>query len=118
MLKFFYFFAFVISPLLLLPEAQTLKAQDSPVSELYDFIINLKEDERSLYRFYKIKNSPERRNRFVRFYGEKLSELNNYAFNTLSTGGQVDYLLTQRNINNRLYYLTTEETEYNQAVRV
>lgn len=89
-----------------------LASQYAPVSELYDYMVNFEEDERSLYRFYEIDNSPERRSRLQEFYNDKKEELAAKSFEKLSTGGRVDYLLSEKRINDRLYRLKQEHEEY------
>ncbi len=97
------------------PETESLSAQTDPVTGLYDFIINLQEDERSLYRFYAIRNSPERNERFTAFYNDKLQELEAYSFQDMNVGGRVEYLLTKRDLQDRLYRLQSERDEYQQV---
>lgn len=89
----------------------------SGVTELYDFSVNLRADYGSLSRFYSIENSPERRLRFENFFKDQLSKLEKFNFNKLSTGGQVDYLLQKRYIEENLFDLSEEEKEINQLKR-
>ncbi len=94
--------------------AQPKDSSTASVSELYDLVVNLSADYRSLSRFYQIKNSPERRERFKSFFEGVISELNKHSFETLSTGGKVDYLMTMRFLDDQLYRLAAEEKEVNQ----
>jgi len=94
----------------------SLVAQEA-VTELYDFSVNLQQDARSLYRFYQIDNSPERRQRLKQFYNKSLEKLEKFDFENLSTGGRVDYLLIKKNINDRLYGLASEENEYKEVLK-
>ncbi|GLR18167.1 X-Pro dipeptidyl-peptidase [Portibacter lacus] len=95
--------------------SQQISTTKAPVSELYDFSVNINEDIRSLYRFYVIYNSPERRERFENFYNEKLVLLNSYNFDELSIGGKVDYLLLKNKIEDQLFNFSTEEMECRQV---
>ena len=87
-------------------------APPAPVTEIYELAINCKADYGSLSRFYFIKNSPERRERFKQFYQDYLSRLEAMDFDKLSTGGKVDYLLFKRSLDENLYQLSIEAKEY------
>lgn len=82
------------------------------VSEVSPLLIQFHADEGSLSRFYTIENSPERRERFKGFYEEYIEKLEKLPFETLSTGGRVDYLLFKRDLQNELFQLDREEKEY------
>ena len=56
----------------------------SGVTELYDYSVNLRADYGSLSRFYFIENSPERRDRFESFFKDQLSKLEKFNFNKLT----------------------------------
>ncbi|WP_268122827.1 DUF885 family protein [Roseivirga pacifica] len=87
--------------------------KDAPVTELYEFIVQMRADYGSLRRFYFIENSPERRERFVTFFQNQTDKLEKFSFNRLSTGGQVDYTLTKRYLDDNLFQLNQEKEEYN-----
>jgi uncharacterized protein (DUF885 family) len=83
-------------------------------SEVHHLLINYAADEGSLSRFYTIVNSPERRERFLRFQMDYLKRLQELRFESLSMDGKVDYLLFKRNIETRITLLKEEEKEYEQ----
>jgi hypothetical protein len=106
--------------LLLFVIAGSLRAQTTnplliQTSEVHDLLVNYEADRGSLYRFYTIPNSPERRERFKTFYTDYLTKLQQLPFETMSQGGKVDYLLFRRNLSDELYRLSVEEKEYNLA---
>src|SRR5690606_8077412 len=68
----------------------------------------------SLSRFYIVEGSPERRERFKEFHERYRARLNALPFDRLSVNGQVDLLLTMRDINRELRLLEDEKTEYRQ----
>lgn len=108
----------VLLTLILLPVFFTAifsqSAQDQ-VSELYELAIQLRADEGSLYRFYQIGYSPERRERFESFYNDYLNKLESKNFDQLSQSGKVDYILIKYHIEDRLHRLGTEAEEYDQV---
>lgn len=108
----------VLLTLILLPVFFTAifsqSAQDH-VSELYELAIQLRADEGSLYRFYQIGYSPERRERFESFYNDYLNKLESKNFDQLSQSGKVDYILIKYHIEDRLHRLGTEAEEYDQV---
>ncbi len=87
------------------------------VSELYELAIQLRADEGSLYRFYHIDYSPERRARYLSFYNDYMNRLEANNFNQLSQAGKVDYILIKYHIEDRIHRLQTEEKEYNQIYK-
>ena len=94
----------------------TLTAQNNlliQTSEVHHLMQNYESDRGSLMRFYTVSNSPERRERFKKFNEDYLQQLNSLAFDKMSQGGKVDYLLFKRRIENELRTLQIEETEYN-----
>ena len=113
-LKLFALGLFVIASFSSNIAQESLDPKDQ-VSELYEFVVGLNQDYRSLQRFYTIGNSPERRVRFQSFLSEKQAELSILPFDKLSTGGQVDYLMTKYFLENGLYRLAEEEKEFNQV---
>jgi hypothetical protein len=90
-------------------------AQQSQVTELYSLMVQYRADVGSLNRFYFIPNSPERNTRFKTFYKEYLDKLDQFSFDKLSVGGQVDYLLMKREFENELALLAIEEKEVKQV---
>lgn len=98
----------------LLSHAQSPSSDDAPVSELYALIIELDADRGSLSRFYGIPYSPERRERMKGFYQGYLDRLAVYDYRSLSTGGKVDYILTERLIKEVLATLDLKEERYKQ----
>lgn len=92
--------------------SQNGASDESPVSELYQLMNEMNADEGSLTRFYIVDSSPEKRERFKKFYEDYLSRLEKFSFNQLSTNGKVDYLLVKNDINRNLRNLEAEKQEY------
>jgi len=88
------------------------------VTEMYTFIVQHESDEGSLGRFYIIPGSPERRKRLTEFYEAQLKKLDALPFESFSTSGKVDFLLTRRDIQNRLFFLAQEEKEAGQVAKL
>ncbi|TDQ32996.1 DUF885 family protein [Zeaxanthinibacter enoshimensis] len=82
------------------------------VTELYQLATEFRADQGSLSRFYAIENSPERRERFRKFYEDYLAKLQEYKFDSLSRGGQVDYLMIKKYLHQQIRELNTEKNEY------
>jgi hypothetical protein len=91
---------------------QSPDARGDQMTEVAPLIIQYHADEGSLLRFYTIADSPERRQRLLEFYNDYATRLKALPFETLSVGGQVDYLLFQRAIQNEVFLLTEEGREY------
>ncbi len=72
-------------------------------------------DRGSLYRFYVVPNSPERRGRFKTFYKDYLAQLEQLSFDGMITSDKVDYILFKRTLQDELHLLETEENEYRQV---
>jgi len=104
--------------LLLFFTGVTVQSQSSgevpPVSELFQLMNERDADFGSLSRFYIVEGSPERRERFKEFHERYRARLNALPFDRLSVNGQVDLLLTMRDINRELRLLEDEKTEYRQ----
>ncbi len=83
-------------------------------SEVNNLMVPYKADKASLSRFFFIKNSPERRERFKQMNEEYLARLEKIDFDKLPVGSRVDYILFRRNIREELRLLATEEKEYGQ----
>jgi hypothetical protein len=90
----------------------------SQSSELFPLIVNYEADLGSLERYYFVANSPERRERMKQFYRDYLNRLQALPFESMSKGGQVDYLLMKREFDNELHALDVEEKECNQVSRL
>lgn len=107
--KIFLFFALII--------IQNVYSQQSAnkqqfTNELLQLSNEFVADYGSLSRFYIVKNSPERTNRFQTFYKDYITRLNKIPFNQLPIDNKVDYLLIKRHIKNKLFNLSKEEKEY------
>lgn len=111
----------VLLSLLALMTGWSLRPQGSgeapPVSELFQLMNEMDADYGSLRRFYIVEGSPERRERFTKFYENYKGRLEAMAFNQLSVNGRVDYLLTMRDIKQGLRKLEDEKREYQQMAR-
>lgn len=92
--------------------AQAQDARAEQMTEVAPLILQFQADEGSVLRFYTITNSPERRQRLLEFYQDYSTRLTALPFETLSTGGKVDYLLFHRSLQNNLYRLNEEAKEY------
>ncbi len=88
------------------------------VTEMYSFIVQHEADEGSLNRFYIVPGSPERRKRMTQFYEGELKKLDALPFESFSTGGKVDFILTRRGIQNEILLLTQEEKEAAQVAKL
>lgn len=109
--------------MLLLCTQCTVYAQ-SPDTELYNqssevnnIMVQYNADRGALTRFYFVRNSPERRERFnvlLDGYMKRLSQLN---FDKLPVGSRVDYILFQRNLQDELSQLSEEKKEYGQTMK-
>jgi len=97
--------------LLLLPIA-ALAQKSNPLlvqtSEVHHLLVNYEADKGSLSRFYTIPASPERNQRMQTLQQDYLKKLQALLFEQMSVGGQVDYLLFQRQLNNELRLLQEE----------
>ena len=97
----------------LLTSAQT---STPVVSELYDFMIQLKADFGSLSRFYTVVYAPQRSQRFIDFFEQKQQRLQGFDFDALSVNGQVDYTMTRQYINDKHYQYEAQLQQYNSLV--
>ncbi|MDC6350917.1 DUF885 family protein [Zeaxanthinibacter sp. PT1] len=93
-------------------QAQSARSNTDPVTEMYQLATELQADMGSLRRFYAIENSPERRERFRVFYQDYLQKLQRRPFDDLAKGGQVDYLMIKKFLEQQLGELNTEKAEY------
>lgn len=87
-------------------------------SEVYPLITQYEADRGSLERFYFVQGSPERRERFTRFYTDYLTRLQQLPFESFSTGGKVDYLMMKRIFENELTLLAQEGKEAAQVTKL
>lgn len=106
-------FLLLLSFNVLLTSAQT---STPVVSELYDFMIQLKADFGSLSRFYTVVYAPQRSQRFIDFFEQKQQLLQGFDFDALSVNGQVDYTMTQQYINDKQYQYVAQLQQYNSLV--
>ena len=99
--------------------AQNGKSTDTyyQTSEVQPLMEQYNADKGSLTRFYMIVNSPERRERFVKFNRDYLKQLQDLDFDKMKTSGKVDYILFKRQLDNELRLLDKEEKEYNAIYR-
>lgn len=81
-------------------------------SEVNNIMVSYNADRGALNRFYFVKNSPERRERMKTMYDAYAKRLSQLDFDKLPTGSKVDYILFQRNLQDELYQLAEEKTEY------
>lgn len=106
-------FLLLLSFNVLLTSAQT---STPVVSELYDFMIQLKADFGSLSRFYTVVYAPQRSQRFIDFFEQKQQRLQGFDFDALSVNGQVDYTMTRQYINDKQYQYVAQLQQYNSLV--
>ena len=106
-------FLLLLSFNVLLTSAQT---STPVVSELYDFMIQLKADFGSLSRFYTVVYAPQRSQRFIDFFEQKQQRLQGFDFDALSVNGQVDYTMTLQYINDKHYQFEAQLQQYNSLV--
>jgi hypothetical protein len=83
-------------------------------SDVHHLMVQLQADEGSLNRFYFMKNSPEYIARFQQLYKDYLQQLGKLNYEGMNAGSRVDYLLTKRDLENKLRLLKEAETEYKQ----
>ena len=106
-------FLLLLSFNVLLTSAQT---STPVVSELYDFMIQLKADFGSLSRFYTVVYAPQRSQRFIDFFEQKQQRLQGFDFDALSVNGQVDYTMTLQYINDKHYQYEAQLQQYHSLV--
>jgi uncharacterized protein (DUF885 family) len=109
--------AFIATTLLLTMNSNGQPATDGQTGKVPPLITQYEADRGSLYRFYVVLNSPERRQRLKQFNEEYINKMQQLNFSKLTTGDQVDYILLNRTIENELRLLAVEEKEYNQVSR-
>ncbi|MVT08996.1 DUF885 family protein [Chitinophaga tropicalis] len=99
----------IITGLLMI--AGSVIAQEKDITEL---LIHYDADKGSLYRFYTIDNSPERRERMLTFNKDYQQQLQKVDFNSLSAEAKVDYILFSRQLADRVRSLNEEAAQYQQ----
>ncbi|MBW8687548.1 DUF885 family protein [Chitinophaga rhizophila] len=72
-------------------------------------------DKGSLLRFYRIENSPERRERLKTFHSDYLQQLGRINFDQLATGERVEYVLFKMKLQEEIRQLDVEAAEYNKV---
>ena len=75
-------------------------------------MVQFREDQRSLTRFYHIQGSPERNSRLQEFYKTFLGDLDAMNYEELTVGDQVDYQLMQRKVADRIHLLEIETSHH------
>jgi len=80
-------------------------------SEVNNLMVPYNADYGSLNRFYYMRNSMERIERFEVFNKEYLDKLEKMDFNSLNASGRVDYVLFKRDLNDNLRELELEKSE-------
>ena len=83
-------------------------------SDVHHLMVQLQADEESLNRFYFMKNSPEYIDRFQQLYKGYLQQLGELNYDGMNAGSRVDYLLTKRDLENKLRLLNEATAEYKQ----
>ncbi|GAB3527626.1 DUF885 family protein [Pontibacter brevis] len=83
-------------------------------SDVHHLMVQLRADEGSLNRFYFMRNTPEYTTRFQQLYNEYLKRLSNLDYEGMNAGSRVDYLLTKRDLENKLRLLNVAADEYRQ----
>lgn len=96
-----------------------LKAQETSslylqTSDVHHIMQQLRADEGSLDRFYFMRNTPERTERFQQLYRRYLDQLNSLNFEDMNTESRVDYVLFKRDLDNKLRLLEVAANEYQQ----
>lgn len=97
----------------------TSQAQDNTslyvqTSDVHHLMVQLRADEGSLNRFYFMRNTPEYTARFQQLYNNYLQRLSSLDYEKMNAGSRVDYLLTKRDLENKLRLLNVAAEEYRQ----
>ncbi|WP_347156540.1 DUF885 family protein [Pontibacter chitinilyticus] len=111
-----YFVSFLLLLGLAVPvaQAQDTAAPYRQTDDISELMVRLNADEGSLSRFYLMKNAPETVARFQELYNQYLPELSRMNYDAMNTGSRVDYLLTKRDLENKLRLLDIASKEYAQ----
>ncbi len=86
-----------------------LRADAQPPTAMYDILVEYQEDRAVLNRFYFVSYSPERITRMRTFYTGYLNRLELLPFESMSTGGKVDWLLFRNVLHEELRELDEQE---------
>jgi hypothetical protein len=81
-------------------------------SEVNNVMVHYYADYGNLFRFYVIRNSPERRQRLLSTVNAYIDTLDKLDFDKLNTGTKVDYILFNRDLHENQYQLEKEAREY------
>lgn len=84
-------------------------------TEVAPLLVQYQADRGSLERFYFVPGTPEKRDRFTRFFSDYLQRLEELPFDQLTAGGKVDYLLFKRDLNDELHEINQERQEADQV---
>jgi uncharacterized protein (DUF885 family) len=108
----------LLAVLLIAPFSLAVTAQKNEsalyeqTSEVNNLMTTHQADIATLNRFYIIRNSPERRERFRKVHEDYLSQLEKMDYNKLPVGSRVDYLLFKRNLKEEIRQLDVEQKEF------
>jgi uncharacterized protein (DUF885 family) len=114
-IKIVFVFALILQTHFLLVNAQNVSS--SLPSEIAPIMSDYYADYGSLNRFYFIRQSPERRARFISLTKEYQTKLQAIPFDNLSVNGRVDYVLLNRDLKEELRQLQADEKQYQQIDR-
>lgn len=81
-------------------------------SEVNNIMAQYRADFGNLSRFYVIENSPERRQRLLDITKACIATLGQLDFDRLNTGTKVEYVLFHRDLQEEIYQLDKEASEY------
>lgn len=91
---------------------------DFSSSEMRPFIQGFAADQQSLARFYNVEDSPERRERFRKFYTDWLARLAPLDFDRMGQDGKVDYIVFRNSLEHDLRALELSEKSDAEARRL
>jgi uncharacterized protein (DUF885 family) len=91
---------------------------DFSSSEMRPLIQGFAADQQSLARFYNIEDSPERRERFRKFYTDWLARLAPLKFDRMGQDGKVDYIVFRNSLEHDLRALELSEKSDAEARRL
>jgi uncharacterized protein (DUF885 family) len=89
-------------------DAGEVGSADSEMRPIIEYYVV---DRGSLQRSYPVANSPARRERFRKFYGDALERIQKLNFDAMSQEGKVDYLLFKNHLEHELRQLDIEEKQ-------
>lgn len=96
------------------PGPNVLAGINPQTSDVHHLLTQYNADRGSLYRFYTVTGSPERRERFQQMHTDYLKRVDQLDFDRMTTDSRVDYLLFRRDLQEQLNKLSTEATERDQ----